>query len=286
MKEIVFLWGTTYNYFILLNVKMHSKSENTVTPVAKTHTPNKLQDIILAKIAEDPWLSLDIIHNEQLLISYFKEALKNSAPFISIVPKELKLLILELTPIKDWKSLMKVSKEWRQLVAEAVNPRLHVLAYNLEPILTHDMGPTMETLLSQVEFYSQRSGRRANQVEQLMQLGKDMLILTKPLAKFLHCQQTISKIQGAIEGQYSGFGFYFGTPRNSQLFQIISSYAPKSLKLTNQPWFKELMFYIGLSPEHAVSKLFADAYLEIKNLKCLTPKADFEAEARIMAISM
>ncbi|WP_158618904.1 hypothetical protein [Legionella qingyii] len=40
---------------------------------------------------------------------------------------------------------------------------------------------------------------RTSQVGQLRQLGKDVLLLTKPLAKFLHYQKTVSAILGTKE---------------------------------------------------------------------------------------
>ncbi|MCW8409349.1 hypothetical protein OQJ13_10225 [Legionella sp. PATHC035] len=84
---------------------MLDKSEKPIATETTTHTPARLQDLVLTKIARDyPALSLSIIHDERLKVPNFKEFLKNNAAFIDLLPKELKLAIIELLSIKDRKS--------------------------------------------------------------------------------------------------------------------------------------------------------------------------------------
>ncbi|WP_162151251.1 F-box protein [Legionella cherrii] len=257
---------------------MLAKSEKPIPTETTTHTPSRLQDLVLTKIAQDyPSLSLRIIHDERLKIPNFKEFLKINSAFINLLPKELKLTIIELLSIKDRKSVMKVSKEWRQLVAHAANSHLDAVAGKLEPIVTFDFVPVMEQLLFRVEDYFQRNRKRATQVEQVRQLKTDMSLLTKPLAKFLHCQRSINKILAALKpAPRSGVSFFskLDKPQNNELLEIILSYSPECLKLAKEPWFKEVMIYGELAPEHSVSKLFADAFAEIKNLQNAAVKLD------------
>ncbi|WP_392538203.1 F-box protein [Legionella sp. 227] len=258
---------------------MLAKSEKPIPTETTTHTPARLQDLVLTKIARDyPGLSLRIIHDECLKIPSFKEFLNNNSAFIKLLPKELKLTIIELLSINDRKSLMKVSKEWRQLVAYAANPHLDALTGKLEPILTFDFVPVMEQLLFRVEAYFESNQKRATQVEQLRQLKKDMSFLTKSLAKFIHCQKTINKIiQEVLEPESrSGVSFFskLNMPRNNELLEILHFYSPECLKFAKQSWFKEVMIYGELAPEHPVSKLFADAFSEIKNLQRIPVKLD------------
>ena len=70
------------------------------------------------------------------------------------MPAEIKIELLSYIPIKEWKTLAKLSKEWRKVVAFAANPHLNKVMNKLQPILSQDFGAMMKTLLSQVEYYS------------------------------------------------------------------------------------------------------------------------------------
>ncbi|OJW06943.1 MAG: hypothetical protein BGO44_04965 [Legionella sp. 39-23] len=223
---------------------MQDKSENPAKSVAKTKTPDSLQNIILTYIAHNqPALSLNIIHDQRLEISDLKNFLAKNTTLINLLPRELKFEILKQVPLKDWKALRNVSKEWRQLVASEANSRIKLLSAGLNLILTFDTESMMKSLLNQVEAYSLRRGSRHAQVVQLKQLGENMHCLTTPLAKFLHYHDVINTIQEDIQREYrhGGMGFFpmFSGPQNSQLFQIIRATSSKCLKLTKESWFKD-----------------------------------------------
>lgn len=58
------------------------------------------------------------------------------------------------------------------------------------------------------------------------------------------------------------------------MLEILHFHSPECLKLAKEPWFKEVMIYGELAPEHSVSKWFADAFAEIKNLQNAAVKLD------------
>ncbi|MCW8409350.1 hypothetical protein OQJ13_10230 [Legionella sp. PATHC035] len=97
------------------------------------------------------------------------------------------------------------------------------------------------------------------------------------MAKFLHCQRSINKIQAALgPAPRSGISFFskFNQPHDNELLEILHFHSPECLKLAKEPWFKEVMIYGELAPEHSVSKWFADAFAEIKNLQNAAVKLD------------
>jgi len=88
---------------------VQDKSENPAKSVAKTKTPDSLQNIILTYIAHNqPALSLNIIHDQRLEISDLKNFLAKNTTLINLLPRELKFEILKQVPLKDWKALRNV----------------------------------------------------------------------------------------------------------------------------------------------------------------------------------
>ncbi|WP_157737133.1 F-box protein [Legionella lansingensis] len=253
----------------------------------RTNTPARLQDIVLAAIAQNPDLSISIIHNKEYEIPHIKEALINSL-FIQLLPVEIQCEIISFLPIQDWESLFKVSKAWQQQVVTAANLYLNSIKNQLAPIQNYNFESLMKKLMNQVHAYDGQAnnyGRhpnRSTQINALFQLNDEIPCLTKPLAKLFHCQKKVGEIQSAIEKEYSYGSFFVSIPQNSRLYSILLPVSTECRKLTQR--LKKAMECAKFSPEHPVAKLFSDALLEIKNLQSLKMEIESGREEASLAL--
>ncbi|WP_454782187.1 hypothetical protein [Legionella sp. WA2022007384] len=233
-------------------------------------SPKSLKDIILKQIAQNPFLSIQLIQNKSFDDSNIPEVLTKITPFIHILPEELKCELLTFLPIRDWSSLFNVSSEWRRLVVCGADTFLNEVARDKPNVISvYNFEGMLNSLLKKVENYSLLTRRRPKQVGELKKLEEEMSSLTQPLAKLFHCQQRIDEIQRAITREYgisTRVPFFVG-PNNSKLYQILESSRKEIHTLTNSSWFKKVQFCVSLHPNHVVAKQFSDAFLELKNLQ-------------------
>ncbi|MCW8470782.1 F-box protein [Fluoribacter gormanii] len=229
-----------------------------------------LRDMALAVIAKDPFLSIKLIQNNSFEDSLIPEILTKITPFIHLVPAEVKCELLTFLPIRDWNSLSKVSKEWRQLVIVAAELFLNEVARDKPTVISVDnFNGMLNSLLENVERYSKEARRRPAQVRELKQLESEVNSLTQPLAKLFYCQKRLDEIQRAIAREYgiSTLVSIFSGPGNSQLYQIIESFLVESQEFNNSSWYKKVQYCVSMCPEHVIAQQFSAALLEIKNLQ-------------------
>jgi primosomal protein N'' len=259
---------------------MKSQLDKTVVPI--TQTVPRLEDILLALISQDPRLSISILFEENYDIPHIKAILKKNTPFIQVLPQVLMRQINSFLAPQAWASLFNVNKAWRTAVTTSViryfdtSPDIS----NLKQIQTYDFDALMKNLLEEVEHYSQTTHRRPEQAKALTQLGKEVPLLSNPIAKLLHCQKKINQVQRGIQNEYSRSISFFGK-NNSQLYQILNSVSPDLQKLTQTLGFKKMILCAHLAPEHPVSKLFLNALLEIKSLKDIAHVPRLQAETSV-----
>lgn len=78
---------------------MKSKTDKSI--VALSHRVPCLQDILLALIAQDVQLSKEIIQDQNLDLDHIKKVLKDSTPFIQLVPQVLMREINSFLSLQD-----------------------------------------------------------------------------------------------------------------------------------------------------------------------------------------
>ncbi|WP_454784538.1 F-box protein [Legionella sp. WA2024007413] len=235
-----------------------------------TTSPNSLQDMILARVAQDPFLSIELIRNKSYADTHISEVLKKITPFIGLLPAEVKCELLTFLPIRDWISLFKVSKEWQKLGVSAAELFLNDVARDKPTVISIEKFEAMlNSLIKNVESYSQKTRRRPDQVEEIKNLKKEVSSLKLPLAKLFRCEKRLEEVQRAIAREYgtSTMVSFFSGPQNSQLHQILESTRREIQKFTQSSWFKQVQFCVNLCPHHVIAHQFSDAFLEINNLQ-------------------
>lgn len=58
------------------------------TDGSKKRSPQSLQDIVVAAIAQDPYLSLEVLQNESFEAPHITDVLRKTTPFIQLLPTE------------------------------------------------------------------------------------------------------------------------------------------------------------------------------------------------------
>lgn len=233
--------------------------------VSEKWSPRSLLDMCIPLIAEDSSLSLMLIQSEDFYAPHITDPLKKITPFIQLLPIELKCELIMFLPLQDWKSLWKVSHQWRQVVSTAAEIFLNQVERDKLPPIQFDFDEMLKNLLAGVNKYAHDLGRRVGQVQEVRKLAEEVGSFTYPLTKLIHSRKKIEEIQKNIEKEYSYT--FFGGPRNSRLYQILGAFRKESQQVIDSPWFQKIKFCADLYPEHAVTKQLEDMSLEIKERK-------------------
>ncbi|QLZ70413.1 hypothetical protein FOLKNPGA_03227 [Legionella sp. PC1000] len=268
--------------------------DSSATDGSENQSPKSLQDMVVAVIAQDPFLSRALAQDKSFEDSRFIEVLKKIAPFIQILPTELKCELIMFLPLQDWKSLRKVNIEWRQVVNTAAKIFLDQVERDTLPVVridANDFDAILKKLLEEVDTYAQSTGRRAEQVQVVRKLKGAASSFIQPLEKLMYCKQKINELQRTIEGEHNG-GYmlsFFSNPNNSRLHGILKSFLKESQDLIeSSPWLEKIKFCTSLYPQHAVVKRLAEALLEIKGQKSKgeqKPKLEIDEEKRVSSLT-
>ena len=194
----------------------------------------------------------------------------NKTPLINRVPTEIKLGVLSFLSDENWQSLLLVSKDWNQLVISVACSYLDSVENKIKKI--RPIGKLQEDLFTEVEEYSLKCPKaHPLQVKEFMTLKSELTNLSSPLAQLFLYHKKTNKIQKDIHESLLLKNANDQLPsvtklKNIQLYYLLNSYYGET-DWPNEIWFKSAMFCSGFSANHPVTKLFSNAFLEIKKME-------------------
>lgn len=239
--------------------------------VIQSQSPKSLVDLILDLVAQDPLTSRQLVQSNSFENSHIIEVLSKNSPFIELVPADVKCYLIATLSYKDWQSLYHVNKEWRNVVVAAAKIFLNEVAQDKPTIIQADkIDDILKNLMKLVGEYNCNPGGsgRAEQVQKIKQLKKEMNNLESPLAKLIYFKKRLNEVQSEIENEYGNrYSMRLFGPRNSRLFQIVNFTKEACQQLMESPWFKKVQFCVDICPEHSISTYYSKTYLEPNSQK-------------------